>query len=155
MVSGIVALMLQADSSLNPAEVKSILYETALQDVHTGVLPVGGNNTWGNGKVNAYKALLHTLGIQSIGGNDNSAQNFLLYPNPGNNLIHLHAIFIEAEFVRISISNLNGQNFLQERRKMEPGLNKTSLNVENLAPGIYLINVEIKSGNLQFKWVKI
>jgi len=59
-VTGIVALMLQANPNLNPAEVKEILKKSANTDAYTGAVP---NVIWGNGKINALAALLETLNI--------------------------------------------------------------------------------------------
>ena len=54
IVTGIVALMLQANPSLDAAAVKSILQRTARADSFTGAVP---NTTWGYGKVDALAAL--------------------------------------------------------------------------------------------------
>ncbi|HRF82342.1 MAG TPA: S8 family serine peptidase, partial [Flavobacteriales bacterium] len=60
-VAGIVALVLEADPTSTPLEVKDAIMRTARQDSHTGVIPVGGSNMWGAGKVNAYQAVREVL----------------------------------------------------------------------------------------------
>ncbi|MBN1575743.1 MAG: S8 family serine peptidase [Chitinispirillaceae bacterium] len=62
IVSGIVALMLQADPTLTPEEIKTLFYETATKDVFTGAL-TERSNKWGAGKVNAFGAMTRLLGI--------------------------------------------------------------------------------------------
>ena len=57
-VAGLVALMLQADPSLTPAEVRQILRETGRADGATGALP---NGNFGHGKADALAAVLRTL----------------------------------------------------------------------------------------------
>ena len=57
-VAGLVALMLQADPSLTPAEVRQILRETGRADGATGGLP---NANFGHGKADALAAVLRTL----------------------------------------------------------------------------------------------
>ena len=52
-MTGIIALMLQANPQLNVAEVKEILQNTARSDAFTGVTP---NTQWGYGKVDAFAA---------------------------------------------------------------------------------------------------
>lgn len=53
-VTGIVALMLDLDPTLDAAQIKQILRDTAQADAFTGAVP---NNRWGGGKVNALAAL--------------------------------------------------------------------------------------------------
>ena len=55
VVTGIIALMLEVDPTLDAASVKSILQETARTDEFTGQTP---NALWGYGKVDAFEALL-------------------------------------------------------------------------------------------------
>ncbi len=58
MVTGIVALMLDADPSLTPTEARQILQQTARTDGHTGGVP---NNLFGAGKADALAAVQRTL----------------------------------------------------------------------------------------------
>jgi minor extracellular serine protease Vpr len=62
VVAGIVALMLEADSSLTPQTARSLIQETALTDATTGPIPTP-NIFWGAGRVNAIGALAKLLGI--------------------------------------------------------------------------------------------
>ena len=55
MVTGIIALMLEADPTLDAVSVKRILQETARSDEFTGRTP---NPLWGYGKVDAFEALM-------------------------------------------------------------------------------------------------
>jgi len=64
VVAGVVALMLEADSSLTTEQARTILQETAITDSATGTIPPY-NNMWGAGKVNAMGALARVLGITS------------------------------------------------------------------------------------------
>lgn len=56
-VTGVVALMLQANPSLTPRDVRTTLRATARTDKFTGVAP---NFRWGYGKVDAYSAVRAT-----------------------------------------------------------------------------------------------
>ena len=55
VVTGIIALMLEVDPTLDAGTVKRILQETARADRFTGRTP---NPLWGHGKVDAYEALM-------------------------------------------------------------------------------------------------
>ena len=57
VVTGIIALMLEVDPTLDAPSVKRILQETARTDEFTGQTP---NTLWGYGKVDAYEALIAT-----------------------------------------------------------------------------------------------
>ena len=57
VVTGIIALMLEVDPTLDAVSVKRILQETARTDEFTGQTP---NTLWGYGKVDAYEALIAT-----------------------------------------------------------------------------------------------
>jgi subtilisin family serine protease len=64
-LAGVVALMLQANPELDYDQVVGILTQTARSDGFTGVLP---NNLNGNGKVDAYSAVLEAASTNSGGG---------------------------------------------------------------------------------------
>ena len=67
-VTGLAALLLQADAQLSPADFKKVLVGTAMQDDFTGNVSQG-NPIWGFGKVNAYEALrqvINTLDMESV-----------------------------------------------------------------------------------------
>ena len=54
IVTGIIALLLEMDPTLDAAQIKSLLHETAGADAFTGAVP---NPNWGYGKVDALAAL--------------------------------------------------------------------------------------------------
>ncbi len=56
IVTGVVALMLQAKPTITPEEVKEVLMSTAYKDDATGILS-STDNIWGAGKLNALAAL--------------------------------------------------------------------------------------------------
>lgn len=58
MVTGILALWLEAYPELNPAQALTLLKDNAYTDGFTGTIPNNGDNTWGWGKVDAEYGLL-------------------------------------------------------------------------------------------------
>lgn len=60
-VTGVMALWLEANPDLTPAEAKKILMETATKDQYTNFEP----ERWGAGKVNALEGLKKVLGLSS------------------------------------------------------------------------------------------
>ncbi len=53
VVTGVIALWLQANPFLTPDEVKGLLKSGAIKDTYTGTIGDEGSNTWGYGKINA------------------------------------------------------------------------------------------------------
>ena len=72
IVAGIAALYLQLHPNASYDEIKRALICTAVQDSFTGPVP---NNTYGNGKVNAYQALIKTSCI-TYGATDTACINY-------------------------------------------------------------------------------
>jgi len=61
MVTGILALWLQAYPNLTPAQAKTLLKDNAWTDSYTGTIPANGSNTWGWGKIDAHEGLKDLL----------------------------------------------------------------------------------------------
>ncbi|MBN1307711.1 MAG: S8 family serine peptidase [Chitinispirillaceae bacterium] len=74
IVSGIVALLLQADPTLTPEAIKTLFYETAIKDSHTGAL-TERSNKWGAGKVNAFGAVARLLDISVTKSRETAGEN--------------------------------------------------------------------------------
>jgi len=100
-VTGIVALMLQANPKLSSQEVATSLKSTAQADKFTGDLP---NNKWGYGKVDALKALKEVERISGI--KSTTFQNVKLYPNPTQNNIHIDGLPNQS---MVSLYDLSGK----------------------------------------------
>ena len=84
VVTGIIALMLEVDPTLDAVAVKRILQETARADEFTGQTP---NTNWGYGKVDALGALISVTQRISdslplvLGASDSGQQGFVLVRN--------------------------------------------------------------------------
>lgn len=85
VLTGIIALMLEANPLLNSVQVKEILQNTARSDAFTGTTP---NPNWGYGKVDAFAAVSEVINATSVKEQKNELPNdFVLnqnYPNPFN-----------------------------------------------------------------------
>lgn len=87
MVTGIVALMLQANPLLTPIEIKEIIHQTARLDNNTGVIGADtGSTLWGWGKINALNAIKRSLDLVNISTTDYSEGT--IYPNPSNSKVY-------------------------------------------------------------------
>lgn len=61
MVTGVLALWLEAYPNLTPTQAKTLLKDNAWTDSFTGTIPANGSNTWGWGKVDAQYGLIDLL----------------------------------------------------------------------------------------------
>ena len=57
MVTGIVALWLEANPSLTSDQIKELFKVSSWQDQFTGIIPVNGSNIWGHGKIDAHEGI--------------------------------------------------------------------------------------------------
>lgn len=149
--AGIIALLLEADPTLTPLQVQTILYETAIQDSFTGVIPSNGDNVWGWGKINAYKAIYYTLNFVGIYHDMNSPLQALFYPNPsnGNYTIELNAE--KNETISISLFDINGKLISQNNWNVIQGTNTIHPTWNNLATGIYILKIASETGEMNVK----
>lgn len=151
VATGTIALWLQADPSLTPTEIRSIMKETATTDSFT---QTGNKIQWGAGKLNAYDGLVKVLQNK----NDNSSitdiynpnNDILLYPNPSNGNFTL---FVQREGqVKVAIYNLNGTMLYNEVLNTDNGQVNLPLN-DKLTKGLYIIKIEGTNTSLSTKLI--
>ena len=152
--AGIIALMLQANPSLDPYQVQNILYSTAIIDSYTGTIPATGDNTWGWGKINAYAAVGAALTFTGIYHEDRPTLTGLLYPNPsaGKYTIELNAE--QAENIKLNLVDINGKILQEKIWTVYEGLNNYQADLEYLAAGVYFIKLKGNKGELNVKLIK-
>ncbi|RYE24926.1 MAG: T9SS type A sorting domain-containing protein [Sphingobacteriales bacterium] len=137
-VSGIVALMLQANPKLTPASTKTILFETAIKDNFTGALPAAGNSTWGHGKVNAYGAVKQAWQTNSVKNIvAQQASPYTIFPNPGNGSFALDYTAKGNETIAIAVYDITGKLVKTAAWKTQKGLNTYPFDMTQLAKGTY------------------
>ncbi len=105
-VTGIVALILEADPTITPAEIRALLMQTARTDAQTGVIPVGGSTRWGRGKVNAYRAVVEALGLTGV--QEREEAELLVWPVPATDVLNVSCTF-ESGLVTITVEDVTGR----------------------------------------------
>lgn len=150
--SGIVAMLLQANSHLTPADVKTALFATAIKDSYTGVIPTAGNNNWGHGKINAYQALKKVIrdagAVYSYKG---TKLDCTLFPNPNNGNFYLDYTGDAADNLTISVYNTLGALVHTQAWHVSAGTNVYNLSLPQLAKGMYMVNVSSGTGSVDMK----
>jgi subtilisin family serine protease len=144
MVTGVVALILEANPYLSAQQVKDIIIQTAREDNNTGVIPVTGSAQWGWGKIDAYQAIklaLVTVGIEEI---EHEIQ-WTVYPNPVVNELHFTLVDeLPQQVVLIDAMGKTISRNIQDSRLL----------VSDLKPGTYWVRMEINGRIEQQSFVK-
>ena len=135
-VAGIVALMLQKNPELTPAQICQILEETSVK------LTPNKSNITGVGRVDALAA------INAVPTWDGVSENTLsvsIYPNPFHKIVT-----IEGEDLRqVQVYSVDG------RLVKTISVNGSSCQIEDLDSGVYLVRVETGKGTAVRKIVKL
>ena len=141
MVTGAVALLLEADPNLSPAEVKEILLDNARLDNLTGDIGPEGHVRWGHGKLDIHNVLVNMLNTSTENISDQEA---VLYPNPASDVVYLQKDLTGNE--TYSLYNANGEIISR-------GEFIGSVALGDLIEGVYLLNVEGGEGSETYKIV--
>ncbi|MFI3239932.1 MAG: S8 family peptidase [Bacteroidales bacterium] len=134
VVTGIIALWLEADSTLTPERIKEIFAQTAIRDDY---VTDGDARRWGYGKIDAYAGLIEILESASVEGVvDTDKRDKVLIYNQNGESFDLY-VPSETETVRVNIYEISG-----------------SLLYSTVADGSNVINVDA-SGKLGSAGIKI
>jgi subtilisin family serine protease len=134
-VAGIVALMLDANPFLTPAQVKEILKATARTDTYTSAITDPGDVRWGMGKVDAHAAVVMALSTQGLNTQEIRTDDVRVYPNPTRD-----AVFVRTpsgtSTLQADLFGMNGQRYAVN---IEAG----RIDVRALTPGLYLLQLNV------------
>jgi subtilisin family serine protease len=134
MVTGIIALWLQANPNLNVTDIKTILQNTADTDTFTGTGSAIPNNTWGRGKIDAYDGIQYINQFLNVDTFD-TTNNFIVYPNPTSSKIFITS----KEYVSsYEIYNTLGQKV--KEGSFNAVLDQQELDLTALQSGLYILN---------------
>lgn len=152
-VSGIVALLLQVDSTLAPSNVKDLLFNTAIIDSKTGVIPDSGSTIWGHGKVNAYGAMASLLGVSGLQNGDPRLP-CKIFPNPGQGAYQLEIFTTENELITFDITDITGRVIKHSIEQIHAGLSVIQINISESGKGIYFVKINSSKGLNTLKIIK-
>ncbi|MEL6704313.1 MAG: S8 family serine peptidase [Bacteroidota bacterium] len=138
VLTGIVALMLEADPTLDAAEVRAILEQTARADAFTGTVP---NPQWGYGKVDALAAVEEVLrgtNAEDVGAPQTATLS--AYPNPTSASATVAVTLSEAADVCAEVFDLLGRRVATlHDGLLDAGTHALAFDGARLPAGVYVV----------------
>jgi minor extracellular serine protease Vpr len=132
VVSGVVAIILEANPFLSAEQVKQIIIETAREDSHTGIIPAEGSVRWGHGKIDVYAAVQLALNTINVPQHEN--QILQIYPNPASHELNIEGL--SSYNATYQIVSMAGKLILSGQ------LSNGKIIVDQLKSGIYMLRIE-------------
>ena len=140
-VAGIISLILSIDNTLTVDEIKTIIQESAEDQLGSFEDTLGWDEFFGHGRVNAHKALQRvTLDVTSF-NND----TFIIYPNSISNEAPLEVQNVEEGQYIINLHNLLGQRV--HSQEIVVNSSKLTLTLPQLTSGTYFLKLNNTSVN--------
>lgn len=131
--AGVAALLLQANPSLTPEQLKSCLIFTATHDEYT---EAGGMTRFGHGKVNARQAILGALYHSGTQEFENSSNQFTIFPNPASDVVFISTPNSKGT-AEVSLYDLSGR--ILQHSILRQGVNHIDLN--DCPNGCYILRI--------------
>ncbi len=135
-VTGIVALLLQANPDLTADEIKDIITTTARNDERTGPLLANDSASirWGWGKIDALAAVNKALTMVSIDQAEQSRIPIRLFPNPAAGRVTVHSGCGQQQ--TLAVYSIDGRLMLQTPITVEATIDLAGWN-----SGVYIVRV--------------
>ncbi|WP_420455369.1 S8 family peptidase [Rubrivirga sp.] len=144
VVQGIVALMLQTDPTLDAAQVRDALEQTARADAFTGEVP---NVEWGWGKVDAFAAVASVRPVSSEGGPD-GALGLAVAPNPAGASVALAVTVGRAGRATVAVYDVLGREVARPLDgPLAAGTHRVRVDTSDLPAGLYVVRAVMPGGS--------
>lgn len=142
LVSGVCALLLAQNPSLTPTAIRTILRNSAEDQVGDPNEDVPGFDIYhGYGRLNAYQALL----ANSVGATElDELSELTVFPNPSSTELRIKAVSLEGD-LRI----VNMQGAVVYRQTGLKGSWEVNINIGEWPKGIYVVAVSDENGQWQ------
>lgn len=145
-VAGLVALLYQANPSLDTEQLREVIVRGAKQDTQTAVVP---NTTWGYGKADGYFPVRTAMRYQTTPHQITLFQN---YPNPFNTSTTIEFTVPEEINVELAVYDVLGRKVSTLiNGVLSPSHYFVNYNAEGLNSGIYLYRLKAGGHTVESK----
>ncbi|GGD17426.1 S8 family serine peptidase [Flavobacterium orientale] len=145
LVAGVVSLMLSINPNLTVTEIRTILRDTAQDQVGNPTEDIlGWDQYYGAGRVNAFNALTYLETLSTT--NFSSDMKINLYPNPTNDFLYVPSNFDEID--SIQIYDVAGR-FVKSLQNT-----KTKIDLSQLESGVYFLHIDFSDKKIINKIIK-
>lgn len=132
VITGLIALMLEANPLLEVSDIRNILANTSLNDQYTLLAEA---RQIGNGKVDLFNSIKNAQELEK-------QPNGLLYPNPFSNKVNYSVSVLDSiESVKYEIYNNLG-SLIESDEIGTKNSNIININTSKFADGLYLIRIK-------------
>jgi minor extracellular serine protease Vpr len=154
LTAGAAALLLQVNPTLSPQQVKEILIKNTTVDNFTGIIPTGGSNQWGWGKLNVYKAISAALGTVTSNESEVAGNSRFWYNNPVSETLTLCLAEQSSGLPQLQLYDLMGRTIKSGILPIATEGKFHFYDLSMLLPGQYVARVTLSNANKVFKLQK-
>ena len=142
-VTGVVALILQANPNLSVDQIRDIIFTTARNDSVTGPLVARDSMdySWGWGKIDARKAVNKAFSLLGINDVEGLRTPLNIYPNPATATVTVNTRCGEQQTLRVY--SIDGRLVMQT-----PVVMQTTLDISHWQRGVYILRVDSRTQKL-------
>ena len=99
--------------------------------------------------------VLKVLDPNSISVEEEDLSAARLYPNPVKDVMSIEIPLTQANPIDLELFSLAGSRVWSEDREGNPGMNKVELDLSEMVPGIYFLNIRTGQAQKQIKVIKL
>lgn len=136
VVTGTVALWLQANPNLSPADVRKILNQTSRHDTYTGSAEKSDRNSWGAGKLDAFEGLKLAREATGISDTQVGEQMFSITTNRMARTVQ--CFFGSEGTARVAVYNALGQQLYAKQL----AVSGETLDLKQLGNGVFVVKLQ-------------
>lgn len=140
LVTGTLALWMEAYPNLTPQQVKQIFALTAKQN--TSARLAYPNNTWGYGVLDSYAGIVNLLNTVDVSAAEVD-KSILVYPNPVMDNCNIQ-VSANNKVIRVELRDVSGRSVFS--KTFSGNNNQESLSLASLPRGIYVMNIHTNLG---------
>ena len=150
VVTGTIALWLQANPDLTPDDVKEIMKKTGRHDKNTGN-STEWNSSWGYGKIDAYNGLKEAIRMRTaINQTYNTSAPVTLQKDDDSWKVLFNN---DESYANLRIVSASGQMVKSYHITAPRHGDEQVVDLQGLTPGVYLFQVSTTASNLTRKMI--